>query len=155
MGIRGEDFVLMRTTGEIVKPPTLRWPFVLILSILTLGIFEDVWLLWQSRWAKKVDPRSRATIFLAAGLLLFLVGWVFTEMADFKSLAGWVEIGGLVLSQIGNFSIKGTMEKHYNVSLSGVMTIFFTAIYFQYHFDRLAKNDSAGAMGNPAKRVNS
>jgi len=27
------------------------------------------------------------------------------------------------------------------VSLSGMMTIFFSAIYFQYHFDRLAKKD--------------
>ena len=122
-----------------VKQPALRWQFVLILSILTLGIFEDVWLLWQSRWAKKVDPRSRATPFMVAGLLLFLVGGVLTEMSDLKSVSGWVEIGGLVLSQVGNFSVKGTIEKHYNVSLSGMMTIFFTSIYLQYHFDRIAK----------------
>jgi len=131
----------MRTTREIVRPPALRWPLVLILSILTLGIFEDVWLLWQSRWAKKVDRHSRATLFLAAGLLLFLVGGIFAEMSDFKSLAGWVEFGGLVLSQVGNFSVKGTIEKRYKVSLSGLMTIFFSSIYLQYHFDRLAKND--------------
>jgi hypothetical protein len=141
MGIRGEDLVLMPTTREIVKPPTLRWPFVLILSVVTLGLFEDAWLLWQSRWAKRVDPRSRATIFATGGLLLLVMGGVFTELSDLKGVAGWVEIGGLVLSQVANFSIKGTIEKHYNVSLSGIMTIFFTAIYFQYHFDRLAKKD--------------
>ena len=122
-----------------VKPPALRWPLVLILSLVTLGLFEDAWLLWQSRWAKKVDPRSRATIFAAGGLLLFVIGFVFAEMSDLKSVAGWVEIGGLVLSQVGNFSVKGTIEKHYNVSLSGMMTIFFTSIYLQYHFDRIAK----------------
>ena len=122
-----------------VKPPALRWPFVLILSLVTLGLFEDAWLLWQSRWAKKIEPRSRATIFAAGGLLLFVIGGVFTELPDFKSLAAWVELAGLVLSQVGNFSVKGTIEKHYNVSLSGIMTIFFTSIYLQYHFDRLAK----------------
>jgi hypothetical protein len=138
-----------------VKPPALRWQFVLILSILTLGIFEDAWLLWQSRWAKKVDPGSRATLFLIGGLFLFLVGAVFTKTSDFTLLTGWVELGGIVLSQVGSFSIKGTMERHYNVSLSGLMTIFFSSIYFQYHFDRLAKNDSAGAPGKPVRRVNS
>ena len=131
----------MRTTTEIVKPPTLRWTLVLILSLVTLGLFEDAWLLWQSRWAKKVDPRSRATMFLVGGLLLFLVGGVFTELSDFERFAGWIEFGGLILSQVGNFSVKGTIEKHYKVSLSGMMTIFFSAIYFQYHFDRLAKKD--------------
>jgi hypothetical protein len=117
----------------------LRWPLVLILSLVTLGLFEDAWLLWQSRWAKKVDPTSRATIFAIGGLLLFILGGVFTELPDFRSLAGWIELGGLVLSQVGNFSVKGTIEKHYDVSLSGIMTIFFTSIYLQYHFDRLAK----------------
>src|SRR3984893_2821257 len=123
---------------QTVKPPTLRWPLVLILSLVTLGLFEDGWLVWQSRWAKSVDPRSRASIFAVGGLLLFVIGGVFTELPDFKSLAGWVEIGGLVLSQVANFSVKGTIERHYNVSLSGMMTIFFTSIYLQYHFDRLA-----------------
>ena len=126
---------------QTVKPPTLRWPLVLILSLVTVGLFEDGWLLWQSRWAKKVDPRSHATIFLVGGLLLFLIGGVFTKLSDFERFAGWVEFGGLILSQVGNFSVKGTIEKHYKVSLSGMMTIFFSAIYFQYHFDRLAKKD--------------
>ena len=124
-----------------VRPPTLPWPFVLLLSLVTLGLFEDAWLVWQSGWAKKVDPRSRATIFAVGGLLLFVLGFVFTELPELKSLAGWVEIGGLLLSQVANFSVKGTIEKHYNVALSGMMTIFFTSIYFQYHFDRLAKKD--------------
>ena len=124
-----------------VKLPALSWPLVLILSILTLGLFEDVWLLWQSRWAKRVDPRSRATVFLVGGLVLFLIGGVFTEISDFSGIAGWVEFGGLILSQVGNFRIKGAIERTYNVSLSGTMTIFFSAIYFQYHFDRLAKKD--------------
>lgn len=122
-----------------IKPPGLRWPAVLILSILTLGIFEDVWLLRQAWWAKKSDSRSRAMIFVVAGLGLLILGGVLGEMSDLTVAAAWIEVAGLVINQIGNFSVKGTMEKHYNVSLSGLMTIFFTSIYFQYHFDRLAK----------------
>lgn len=122
-----------------IKPPGLRWPAVLILSILTLGIFEDVWLLRQAWWAKKADSRSRAMIFVVAGLGLLILGGVLGEMSDLTVAAAWIEVAGLVISQIGNFSVKGTMEKHYDVSLSGLMTIFFTSVYFQYHFDRLAK----------------
>ena len=121
------------------KPTGLRWPVVLILSIVTLGIFEDVWLLRQAWWAKKADSRSRAMIFTVAGLALLILGGVLAETSEFTFAAGWIEVAGLVISQIGNFSVKGTMEKYYNVSLSGLMTIFFTSIYFQYHFDRLAK----------------
>jgi hypothetical protein len=124
-------------TGNL-KPPTLRWPFVLILSILTLGLFEDAWLLWQSRWAKRAEPSSRGTKLLVAGVLLFLIGAILSVLADLKSIAGWVDLAGLVMSQVGNFSVKGSIEKHYKVSLSGLMTIFFSSIYFQYHFD-LAK----------------
>jgi hypothetical protein len=122
-----------------LKPPTLRWPLVLILSILTLGLFEDAWLLWQSRWAKRVDPSSRGTKLLVAGVLLFLIGAALSLIADLKSVAGWVDLAGFVMSQVGNFSVKGSIEKYYKVSLSGLMTIFFSSIYFQYHFDRLAK----------------
>jgi hypothetical protein len=125
-------------TGNL-KPPTLRWPFVLILSILTLGLFEDAWLLWQSRWAKRAEPSSRGTKLLVAGVLLFLIGAILSVLADLKSIAGWVDLAGLVMSQVGNFSVKGSIEKHYKVSLSGLMTIFFSSIYFQYHFDRLAQ----------------
>jgi hypothetical protein len=125
-------------TGNL-KPPTLRWPLVLILSILTLGLFEDAWLLWQSRWAKRADPSSRGTKLLVAGVVLFLIGAILSVFADLKSIAGWVDLAGFVMSQVGNFSVKGSIEKHYNVSLSGLMTIFFSSIYFQYHFDRLAQ----------------
>ena len=125
-------------TGNL-KPPTLRWPLVLILSILTLGLFEDAWLLWQSRWAKRADPPSRGTKLLVAGVVLFLIGAILSVFADLKSIAGWVDLAGFVMSQVGNFSVKGSIEKHYNVSLSGLMTIFFSSIYFQYHFDRLAQ----------------
>jgi hypothetical protein len=125
-------------TGNL-KPPTLRWPLVLILSIVTLGLFEDAWLLWQSRWAKRADPSSRGTKLLVAGVVLFLIGAILSVFADLKSIAGWVDLAGFVMSQVGNFSVKGSIEKHYNVSLSGLMTIFFSSIYFQYHFDRLAQ----------------
>jgi hypothetical protein len=124
-------------TGNL-KPPTLRWPLVLILSILTLGLFEDAWLLWQSRWAKRADPSSRGTKLLVAGVVLFLIGAILSVFADLKSIAGWVDLAGFVMSQVGNFSVKGSIEKYYKVSLSGLMTIFFSSIYFQYHFD-LAK----------------
>jgi hypothetical protein len=121
-----------------VDPPALRWPLVLILSIVTLGLFEDAWLLWQSRWAKRVDPSSRGTKLLVAGVVLFLIGAILSVFADLKSIAGWVDLAGFVMSQVGNFSVKGSIEKYYKVSLSGLMTIFFSSIYFQYHFD-LAK----------------
>jgi hypothetical protein len=61
-------------------------------------------------------------------------------------------IGGLIAYIIGIFSIRSAMEEYYNstenigLSLSGVMTFFFSTIYFQYHINRIARWKKTGAL---------
>ena len=46
---------------------------------------------------------------------------------------------------VASFSMKASIEKHYNVAeplgltLSGAMTLFFNIYYFQYHFTRITQ----------------
>jgi hypothetical protein len=49
--------------------------------------------------------------------------------------------------------MRSSIEDHYNtvepinLSLSGVMTFFFGAVYFQYHFNQINSSKKASALG--------
>jgi hypothetical protein len=51
----------------------MDWWLVLILSIVTCTLFGYIWAIVQSRWVKKLDPGSRATLYLVLPLLLLPV----------------------------------------------------------------------------------
>lgn len=61
-------------------------------------------------------------------------------------------IGGVIAYIIGIFSIRSAMEDYYNstenigLSLSGVMTFFFSTIYLQYHINRIARWKKTGEL---------
>jgi hypothetical protein len=54
---------------------------------------------------------------------------------------------------MGAFSMKASLEEHYNnaepigLTLSPVMTFFFNTIYFQYHFNRINEAKQAAQYG--------
>ena len=58
-----------------------------------------------------------------------------------------------ILTLIGRFSLRSSLEQHYNsaepmgLSLSGVMTFFFGDIYFQYHLNDIMRRKYAAHLG--------
>jgi hypothetical protein len=50
------------------------------------------------------------------------------------------------------FSIKAAMEEYYNstenigLSLSGVMTFFFSTVYIQYHINQISRWKKTGVL---------
>ena len=62
---------------------------------------------------------------------------------------GGINIVALVFWFMGIFSMRSSIEEHFNsaepigLRLSGVMTFFFNAIYFQYHFNEIAQAKKA------------
>ncbi|MCZ2157672.1 MAG: hypothetical protein LC114_27875 [Bryobacterales bacterium] len=55
--------------AQISTLPALDWWLVLILSVVTCTLFGYIWAIVQSRWVKKIDPGSRATLYLLLPLL--------------------------------------------------------------------------------------
>lgn len=51
-------------------PPGMDWWLLLILTVVTCSLFGYIWAIVQSRWVKKLDPGSRATLYLLLPLLL-------------------------------------------------------------------------------------
>ena len=126
-----------------IKPPSLNWVIVFVLVIVTFGVFSLLIMFWQSRWAKRADASSHATIYYVVYLLANIFGGAVSASPDIAALSGLLPLLGVVFFQAGNFSIKQSIEAYYNshntkaLRLSGPMTFFFSFIYFQYHFNRI------------------
>ena len=103
------------------------------------------WMIVQALWVKKVQPSSKALLYLCLGFVLLIAAGILGAFPDenLQTLGVIPNIGGLVLSIVAWFSMKSSIEEHYIVAeplgltLSGIMTFFFNVYYFQYHFTRI------------------
>lgn len=129
-------------------PPSLHWGIVVLLSVLTCGLFGSIWLIVQAIWVKKVQPSSTSVVTLCGSYALLLAAGVLGEFPEesLKTIGLIANLGGLVLSIFAIFSMRSSIEDHFNdaervgLQLSGMMTFFFNVYYFQYHFTRIAES---------------
>lgn len=127
------------------SPPGLHWGIVLALQIVTCGLFGLAWIIVQAVWLRRVQPNSKSILYVTTAVALFLLSGVFSASRETKDIAGVVQIVGVIVWLIGVFSMKASIEEHFNTAepiglrLSGVMTFFFNFIYFQYHFTEIAQ----------------
>jgi hypothetical protein len=139
-------------------PPNLHWGLVLLFSLLSCGLFSVAWNLVQAAWMKKVAPQSTALYYYVAGLcVLAAVAFASFETVYAHSshaIAGGMNLVYAILLLIGRFSLRSSLEQHYNsvepmgLSLGPVMTFFFGDIYFQYHFNDIMRRKYAARLGS-------
>jgi len=141
--------------SQYPSPPSLHWGICLLLSFLTCGIFNVVWIMVQAVWVRKVQPASKAVTYFGIVIGLYVlsgtlsvssavsaarVGHVDSSLTAIRSLITLVNI---IVWIVGSFNMRDSIEEHFNtaepigLSLSGVMTFFFSLWYFQYHFTRI------------------
>lgn len=133
--------------GVSIPPPRLHWGWVLALNLITALLFYGVWLMVQSNWSRRARGRSVAfpisiVLFAAQLGLLFLnpsnggmivvLGFVISTKASDLVALFWLIA---VLLQISNLFIlrRELMNKPISIHLSGLATLFFGPVYFQYH----------------------
>ncbi len=132
----------------VPNPPRLHWGWVLVLNIITLGLFGMVWLFVQANWCRRLTGSKKAFGWALAYLLIIpgvmfvavVIGMVYGIMAPAELnqasavFQGLTRIAVLILYVFAAFTLKGELEKaSINIPLSGVMTFFFGPTYFQYH----------------------
>ena len=112
----------------------------------------------QANWARKLIKNNKPLVLVAmypAGMIAGIVATVvgLGENSDAAAVAaGICIVGGLIAYIIGIFSIRSAMEEYYNstenigLSLSGVMTFFFSSVYLQYHINRIARWKKTGEL---------
>jgi hypothetical protein len=135
-------------------PPNLHWALVLVIGMFTCGLFSIVWMFVQAAWMRKVNPNSKALFYYIAAIGVYVI-MIVADIAMFASgssetpspaISGVLAVCGIayfVLFLVAIFTMRSDMEKHFTgpepigLRLSGVMTFFFSILYFQYHFSRI------------------
>lgn len=143
-------------------PPNLHWGLVLLFAVLSCGLFNIAWDLVQAAWMKRVELASKAIFYYGAAtaaiVCIFVLSFVTTLNHSAQSpLVSLFQLASWVLYLIGRFSLKNSLEEHFNgpdpigLSLSGVMTFFFGGIYFQYHINDIARRKAADRVWEAAR----
>jgi hypothetical protein len=138
--------------------PNLHWVVLLLLDLITRQLFNLIWALIQANWARKLIRDNKPLVLVAmypagiiAGILAEVIGG--GGNSDVASIvAPACILGGVIAYIIGIFSIRSAMEDYYNstenigLSMSGVMTFFFSSIYIQYHINCIARWKKTGEL---------
>jgi len=146
-------------------PPDLHWAAVVVLSVLTLGLFHLIWSIVMASFVKKLDDDDLARTLFIASFVATFVGRVVRATGRLQS--GGVTLGfpsGLLLVLVGDmlvlagiacyitaaFRMGRSLLTYYHsiepigLYLSDAMTFFFGILYLQYHFSRIAKWKKTG-----------
>ena len=141
--------------NALPEPPAMHWGLLLLLAIVTCGIFLIIWVFVQASYIRKLDANSKAIPWLIAYLGFSIglravaggLGAVGHNSLEWLSIAAW--IGGVVCHLFAVFNMKDSLEGYYNsrepmgLQLSGVMVFFFATLYFQYHFNEITERHKA------------
>ena len=148
--------------AQFADPPNLSWGLVLLFDALTCGLFQMVWNIIYSAWMRRVQPNSNALFYYIGGYVLALVysaGYVpmfleqmrhamahdaiaQTHMAH-QALLYLLASAGWVLKLVARFSMKSSLEEHYNtvepigLRLNGVLVFFFGGLYIQSQLNKV------------------
>jgi hypothetical protein len=149
--------------SQYPPPPSLHWGILVLLGVLTCGIFGWVWAFVQAVWVKKVAPESKALLYysISVGLFVVMFAAAFAEGVQGRAGAGGgpvfllCRLVGGIMWIVAAFSMRSSIEDHYStkepigLSLNGVMTFFFSIYYFQYHFTRINEMKRRQMTGYP------
>ena len=135
-------------------PSGLHWAWVVVLGIVTIGIFWAIWLIVEAAWIRKVRPQSKSLFYILLYLGAAFAGG-FLDASGSKDIALVLRLASMVLGLVGIFTLRSELEDYFSpispgFTLSGVMTFFFNAAYFQYHLRQqreLAMRHAGAAMG--------
>jgi hypothetical protein len=151
----------------VALPPNLHWALLLLIIAVgqfralnfLLAIFLWVWSLIIANWARKLINNNRPMVLVAmypAGFLAAIVSMgigAVSHNQGFIALGGLFILAGVIIYVFGIFKIRDAMEEYYNtreniaLSLSGVMTFFFSLVYLQFHINRIARWKNTGVLG--------
>jgi len=141
-------------------PPRLHWAWVLVLSVVTFGIFWAVWLVVQARWVKKATGNARPLVwsvaylvFLCLMILAAIVGAayvtvmgrdsVYVDFAD--KIANLQRAVGFLLYVASVYMLKSALESQpIKIRLHGLFAFMFGPVYFQIHLRNFSVEGKLG-----------
>ncbi len=143
---------------NLVPPPDLHWALLLLLSLVTCGLFGLAWMFIQASWVKKVEPKNNSIVLYGLYLGVYFVAMFLITMGSFTSAEeAWmaasflVAVVSFVFIVTGHFRIRRSLHEYYqgppiHLRLGPFMTFFFNTLYFQYHFTRINEWHKTGVL---------
>lgn len=139
-------------------PPNLHWSLVVLANIISqfipFGVLFNIgWTFLLANWARKLSGDNNVLILVAmypAGVIAGIIAGT-VNAGTGNAMGPLLILGGLIAYLIGIFRIKGAMVDYYNstekmnLSMSGVMTFFFSTVYLQYKVNEIAKWKKSGS----------
>jgi hypothetical protein len=137
-------------------PPGLHWVLVLALSYATCGLFFSVWPLVQLSFVRKLDPKNPAAVLILGSVVAALASY-FAEIFAAGTPVRWIFPllfwAGIAQLMAAALLMRRSLILHYNtvektgLQLNPVLACMFSALYFQYHFSRIARWRKTGRIG--------
>ncbi len=134
-----------RPSLAAAAPPSIDWKLALLFAVITFGIFQIALGIWQSRWARKVESDSRATLYYIGALVGAVLYGVLSVDPQTAAVGALLYLASVVLAQCANFSLKGSVESYVHgtpaqTTLSGLATFFIGPLYIQYQLNQIEKS---------------
>jgi hypothetical protein len=111
---------------------------------LWVPTISGFWFLLQAGWLRVAEPRSRAIfLYLTYGFGSIGVAAMPSYFPDGHWLSNVVGVVLGVIGIAGIFVFRSEMVRHFTetdprgIELGGVMTFFFSGLYFQYWFHQI------------------
>jgi GYF domain 2 len=139
--------------AQFPDPPNLHWGLVLLIDVVTFGLFQIVWNFVLSAWMKRVQPNSQAMLYYVGGYgILFLntglsipIYIAMLHHTHYSSNIGLSVLGLIAwaLRLMARFNMKNSLEEHFNTvepigfRMSAVLTFFFGGLYIQSQLNRI------------------
>jgi hypothetical protein len=146
-------------------PPNVQWIALIGLQIffasmalllvprgfgaLVANLALDAWAVYLCLWLRKLNPEFMSifwcSAFIALQIAFTVPGAPIQLHSGFTFFAVSLAMLAMVLWLVTIYVIRAELHFHYNVSepvglyLSGVMTFFFSFLYFQYHLYKIAQ----------------
>ncbi|MBI5969883.1 MAG: zinc ribbon domain-containing protein [Deltaproteobacteria bacterium] len=124
-------------------------PLILLLSLLTMGIYYPVWFITQLESLNAMN----STVKLKKGAFItVIILFALSVVAAFASIglegkadaaraldlmSRFLNIAGGIILLVESFHVKRILSEHFNTKLSGAATFFFNVLYLQYKINRL------------------
>lgn len=126
---------------------------VFLLTVVTFGIYYPYWLINRAKKINLLSKVSKANLamlytYVALYIATIVMSAIFPEDSPMTIVNGVVSIVTMVPLLIGVFSMRRAVEEVINegnqepVHLGGILTFFFSAIYFQYKINEAIDNQS-------------
>ena len=139
-------------------PTDFHWALVLVIGVVTCGLFWWAWWIVEAVFIRKLTSNSKALLFVIFSFVCYFSGGFVKGMMRALNPAESVNYSvpfyliAFLLFVIAEFQMKNDLEDYYsttepiNLQLNGVMTFFFAVWYFQHHLSRIAQWKKTGVL---------